>query len=133
VIESGSFHHIGIACRSLEREAEAYASVGYSPEAGEFDDPGHGIRGVFLAGPGPRLELVVDRPGAHVVEPWLRSGSAVYHLGFEVADLQGAIEEQLRARAKLVVAPRAAVAFAGRSVAFMMLRNRMLLELIARD
>lgn len=129
----GSFHHIGVACRSLESEADAYAALGYSREADEFDDAAHGIRGVFLAGPGPRIELVVDRPGSQVLEPWLRSaGSAVYHLAYEVDDLARAIEEQRRANAKLVVAPRAAVAFAGRSVAFVMLRNRMLVELIAR-
>ena len=128
----GSFHHLGIACSSLESEAEAYAALGYARDGDEFDDPGNGIRGAFLSGPGPRLELVVDRPGARVVEPWLRRGSAVYHHAFEVDDLARSIAELTAARAKLVVAPRPAVAFAGRCIAFVMLRNRMLVELIAR-
>ena len=99
----------------------------------EFDDPGNGIRGVFLEGPGPRIELVVDRPGASVVEPWLRRGSAVYHVAFEVDDLQRAIEHHASiGRAKLVITPRPAAAFAGRCIAFVMLRNLMLVELIAR-
>lgn len=130
--ELGSFHHIGVACRSLDRESAAYAALGYAREGVEFDDPGHGIRGQFLTGPGPRIELVVDRPGSAVVEPWLRPGSSVYHFAFEVDDLAGTIEEQTRANAKLLVAPRPAVAFAGRDIAFVMLRNRMLLELISR-
>ena len=129
--EIGSFHHLGIACRSLEREADAYASLGYVRESDEFDDPGNGIRGVFLGGPGPRIELVVDRPGARVVEPWLRRGSAVYHAAFEVDDLAQSIAELTATHAKLIVAPRPAVAFAGRCIAFVMLRNRMLVELIA--
>ena len=126
------FHHLGIACRSLEREADAYAALGYVRESDEFDDAGNGIRGVFLSGPGPRLEVIVDRPGARVIEPWLRRGSAVYHAAFEVDDLADAIAELTVARGKLVVAPRPAVAFAGRCIAFVMLRNRMLVELIAR-
>ena len=128
----GAFHHLGVACRNLERERSAYAQLGYEPEGDEFDDPGHGIRGVFLTGPGPRLELVVARPGSAVLEPWLSSGSTVYHLAYETDDLTGAVDAQRHAGAKLVVAPRPAVAFGGRSVAFVMLRTRMLVELISR-
>lgn len=127
----GSFHHVGVACRDLAREAAAYARLGYESESDVFDDPGHGIRGIFLTGPGPRLELVIDRPGSRVVEPWLRHGTAMYHMAFEVDDLQRAIAHETQVGAKLLVSPRPAVAFAGRTVAFVMLRNRMLLELIA--
>ena len=127
----GTFHHLGVACRSLDREAEVYAALGYERESDEFDDPGNGIRGVFLSGAGPRIELVVDRPGERVVEPWLRRGSAVYHAAFEVDDLPRSIAELTATHAKLIVAPRPAVAFAGRWIAFVMLRNRMLVELIA--
>ena len=132
MIESGGFHHIGVACRDLEREEAAYAALGYRRESDEFDDPGHGIRGVFLEGPGPRLELVMDRPGSNVLQPWLRRRSSVYHLGFEVDDLGRAIAEHVTVNAKLLVPPRPAVAFDGRSVAFVVLRNAMLVELIAR-
>ncbi|MBV8527428.1 MAG: VOC family protein [Candidatus Dormibacteraeota bacterium] len=129
----GTFHHVGVACRSLDREVAAYAALGYAREGAEFDDPGNGIRGVFLAGPGPRIELVVDCPGQHVVEPWLRRGSAMYHVAFEVDELGPAMDALRRATAKLVVRPRPAVAFAGRHISFLMLRNRMLVELIARS
>jgi methylmalonyl-CoA/ethylmalonyl-CoA epimerase len=132
VSETAAFHHLGVACRSVEREAEGYAALGYRPEGDEFDDPGNGIQGVFLCGPGPRIELVVDRPGARVVEPWLRHGSTVYHIAFEVDDLTRAIEERAGAGAKLISPPNPAVAFGGRCIAFLVLRNRMLVELIAR-
>ena len=132
MIDGGRFHHIGVACRDLEREEAAYTALGYRRESGEFDDPGHGIRGVFLEGVGPRLELVMDRPGSSVLEPWLRRRSTVYHFGYEVDDLGRAIAESVTVNAKLLVPPRPAVAFDGRSVAFVILRNAMLLELIAR-
>lgn len=129
--EIGAFHHIGIACRSLEREAAGYEALGYVREGDEFDDPGNGMRGVFLAGPGPRIELVENGPDSHVINPWLRRGSAMYHVAFEVDDIARAVEEQTQARAKVVVAPRPARAFGGRRIAFVMLRNRLLVELIA--
>ena len=133
MIDGGWFHHIGVACRDLEREAAAYAALGYQRGSDEFDDPGHGIRGVFLEGAGPRLELVTDRRGSNVLEPWLRRRSTVYHLGFEVDDLGRAVAEHMAVNAKLLVPPRPAVAFEGRSVAFVILRNAMLVELISRS
>jgi len=132
VIETLSFHHLGVACRDLEREERAYAALGYAREGVEFDDAEHGIRGLFLTGPGPRLELLVDRPGEHVIEPWLTKGIAMYHLAFEVSDLETALASRLENGAKLVVRPSPTVAFAGRHVAFVMLRNLTLVELISR-
>lgn len=126
-----AFHHLGVACRSLQPQAAVYGSLGYVTEGREFDDAAHGIRGVFLTGPGPRIELVVNRPGSSVLEPWLRRGGGVYHFAFEVDDIDRAIDERISMNAKLLVAPTSAVAFNGRSVAFLMLRNRLMIELIA--
>jgi methylmalonyl-CoA/ethylmalonyl-CoA epimerase len=127
------FHHIGVACADLAGGERAYSALGYTREGGEFDDPHLGVRGVFLHGAGPRLELLVDRPGAGVVAPWLKKGVSMYHLAFEVADLSASIVRIRGGGAKLIVPPRPAVAFGGRSVAFVMLRNLALIELIEAE
>jgi methylmalonyl-CoA/ethylmalonyl-CoA epimerase len=125
-----TFHHIGVACRDLDREAKTYALLGYSPEGDDFSDERQGIRGRFIVGPGPRLELLVALPGSTVLEPWLRKGVKYYHEAFFVPDLAGGIEELGASGGKVVVEPVPAVAFDGREIAFVMLPNVTLVELI---
>jgi catechol 2,3-dioxygenase-like lactoylglutathione lyase family enzyme len=124
------FHHLGLACRDLEAEARDLAVLGYRPESPDFSDPGQGIQGRFVAGPGPRIELLTQTVGSTVLEPWLAKGIKVYHYGFEVARLDDEVE-RLKAAGGIVVTPaRPAVAFGGRRISFAMLRNLFLVELI---
>ena len=127
------FHHVGVACADVASEAERLAPLGYRMEGERFIDSRQGVRGLFLTGQAPRLELLeaIDAaPG--VLTPWLRSGIKLYHLAYETSDLDASIERLRSDGAKLVVAAVEAVAFAGRRVAFLMLPNRMLIELIAK-
>jgi methylmalonyl-CoA/ethylmalonyl-CoA epimerase len=130
-----AFHHVGVACSDIDAEAQRLAPLGYIREGSEFRDPAQGVRGVFLAGQAPRLELLEALAGGTdgVLAPWLKQGVKLYHLAYETPSLADAIESLRRARAKLVVAPVAAVAFGGREIAFLMLPNRMLIELIAME
>jgi methylmalonyl-CoA/ethylmalonyl-CoA epimerase len=125
-----TFHHVGVACRDLDVEGKTYELLGYVQEGGEFADPIQGIRGRFIVGPGPRLELLVALPGSTVLEPWLKKGVRYYHQAFLVEDLRSSIADLEAGGAKLVVEPVPAVAFDGREIAFLMLRNLTLVELI---
>jgi methylmalonyl-CoA/ethylmalonyl-CoA epimerase len=126
-----TFHHIGVACRDLDAETQTYSLLGYSPESDDFVDERQGIRGRFLVGPGPRLELLVGLPGSAVLEPWLRKGVKYYHEAFLVDDLRAGVERLCEQGGKVVVEPVPAVAFGGREIAFVMLRNVTLVELIS--
>jgi len=57
----------------------------------------------------------------------------MYHIGYKVRALVGAIERVRACGGKLIVPPVPAVAFAGREIAFVMLPNRLLIELIATE
>jgi len=124
------FHHIGIATSDLDKEESHYSGLGYLKEGADFTDPVQGIRGRFLAGGGPRLELLVEIPGRTVLAPWLRKGIRLYHLAWEAEDLAGASDAFVARRARVVVPPVAAVAFGGRRISFLMLPNMQLIELI---
>ncbi len=128
-----TFHHIGVACRSIDKELNQFAALGYVVEGPRFVDPRQGIRGQFVCGAAPRLELLeaLDEEGG-VLAPWMRSGIKLYHLAYETVWLAKSIAAMRVRGAKLVVEPVPAVAFAGREIAFLMLRNRMLVELIAQ-
>lgn len=124
------FHHLGFVTTSCEREAQTLALLGYQPEGEIFTDPAQGIRGQFLVGGGPRVELLEPLPGATTLDPWLRKGVKVYHHAYETQLLDDAIADARRAGARLVSAPQPAVAFAQRRVAFLMLPSMYLFELI---
>jgi methylmalonyl-CoA/ethylmalonyl-CoA epimerase len=128
-----TFHHIGVACRDLESETEAFRLLGYEAEAEDFLDPRQGIRGRFLIGSGPRLELLVGLPGSSVLTPWLKKGLKFYHQAFVVQNLGVSVEELCEKGGRLVSPPIRAAAFGGQQIAFVMLRNMSLVELIQGD
>jgi methylmalonyl-CoA/ethylmalonyl-CoA epimerase len=55
----------------------------------------------------------------------------LYHLAYLVPSLRDAIETMREQRGKLVAGPMPAVAFGGREIAFVVLPNRLLVELVA--
>lgn len=124
------FHHVGIACRDLGSEARAMQALGYRAESGEFTDPAQGIRGQFVTGPGPRMELLEQIAGSRVLEPWLAKGVKTYHFGYEIAELEAEVDRLKSAGAIVVTPPQPAVAFGGRRISFLMLKNLFLVELI---
>jgi len=125
-----NFHHIGYACKDLDREQQALSLLGYVQESDDFDDPLQHIKGRFLTGPGPRIELLVQYEGTTVLEPWLMKGVKMYHLAYEVPELEKHISLLQEAGGKITVPAAPAVAFAGREICFIMLPSMQLVELI---
>jgi methylmalonyl-CoA/ethylmalonyl-CoA epimerase len=124
------FHHLGLACSSLDAEASFLELVGYRREGEDFVDPVQGVIGRFLTGPGPRLELLAETGDSGVLRPWLARGVKIYHQAFVASRLSHAIQKLERGGARLVTGPVPATAFSGRRICFLMLPNRMLVELI---
>ena len=125
------FHHVGVACSDFAKEEGVFAVLGYRREGEDFKDPTQGIEGRFLVGAGPRLELLRNLEGRDTLTPWLRKGIRFYHVAYEVDDLSLAADRLAAAGAKVVVSPVPAVAFNGRKIAFFMLPNLSLIELIS--
>jgi len=129
---SRQFHHIGVACENLDSEARKFALLGYTAEGADFIDPVQGVMGRFLAGGGPRLELLAPLPGGGTLTPWLRAGVKLYHLCYETDEFEKELEQARLQRAKVVVQPVPAVAFGGRRIAFLIFPNMLLVEFIAQ-
>lgn len=132
------FHHVGVACH---REAFARGTerqnldlLGYYPEGEEWVDGQLGMRGQFMVAGGgaPRIELVAPYGDQSPVKSWLSQGVKLYHLAFLVTDLSAEIERLRAQRAKLMLPPTPAAAFGNRHVAFVMLPNLLLVEIIEK-
>lgn len=132
------FHHVGVACSS-----EAFARgtdrqnldlLGYTPEGDAWVDERLGMRGQFMvAGSGsgaPRVELVAPHGTESPVRSWLSQGVKLYHVAFLASDFSAEIEHLRAQRAKLMFPPTPAVAFDNRHVAFVMMPNLLLVEII---
>jgi methylmalonyl-CoA/ethylmalonyl-CoA epimerase len=124
------FHHIGLACRDIDKEAQALALVGYEIEGQRFMDPAQKIHGCFLVGPGPRMELLAPTDESSPLISWLNRDAKMYHQAYEVESIDPALATLSAQHAVVVSRPKPAVAFGGRKVAFLMFPNGLLIELI---
>jgi len=124
------FHHIGVACRDIEAEQRQFALLGYRPEGSPFEDPTQRVRGVFVIGPGPRLELLAPSGESPMLDPWLHTRVKFYHQAYLTNDILFDIDRLRAAGARVTVEPVEAVAFEGRRIAFLLLRNMALVELV---
>ena len=127
------FHHLGVACRDLAQEARTWLSLGYRADSEIFEDPIQSVRGQFLAGPGPKLELLASLTPDGPVAQMVRRGIKIYHQGFETAGFDAAIIVLRGANFKLVKGPVPSVAFATRRIAFFLMPNMSLIEIIEKE
>jgi methylmalonyl-CoA/ethylmalonyl-CoA epimerase len=128
-----TFHHLGLACADLDREARKWRALGYADEGAVFEDAAQGIRGLFLTGPGPRLELLADLEGRRTVAGFVERGVSIYHQGFLTPDLDASLESFRSLGAKVLRPPTPAVAFAGRPIAFLAMDRVTIIELIQSE
>lgn len=125
------FHHIGIACRDIDKSKVFYVDQGYTAAPTTLD-PLQRVKVCFLEKQGaPRLELLEpvgeDSPVARILAA---SGVTPYHMCYEVENLEDAIA-RLRARRFLLVnSPVPACALGDRRVAFMFQKDTGLIELV---
>lgn len=127
-----TFHHIGVATRSIDRELPIYTLMGYKKESDVFNDPAQGIRGLFITAKNqPRLELLENLEGSKALDIPLERGQKFYHIAYYVQDIEKAVEIFTRNRAKIVAPLKHSVYF-GKRVCFMILPNMMMIELVER-
>lgn len=131
------FHHIGVACHpgafAQGKERQNLDLLGYKPEGDEWLDERLGMRGQFMVAEGaPRVELVAPHGDESPVLSWVKQGVKLYHLAFTTSNLSVEVERLNAQRAKMMFPPTPAVAFDNCRVAFLMLPNFLLIEVIEK-
>jgi methylmalonyl-CoA/ethylmalonyl-CoA epimerase len=129
-----SFHHVGIACRSIDKTVGFYLAMGYTASP-VTDDPLQHVKVCFLERPGqPRLELLEPLDDVSPVARTLATaGVTPYHLCYEVQDIDAAVAMLRGQRFLLVSGPVHACAMGGRRVAFLFKKDNGLLELVEAE
>lgn len=132
MLQNLRFHHVGIACFSIEESRSFYEQMGYTASE-PIDDPIQDIRICFLEKNGmPRIELLAPIDAASPVNRILQTqGVTPYHICYEADDLD-AVLTMLRKEQKFVRVskPAPACAIEGRRVAFMFRKDVGLIEIV---
>ncbi len=129
-------HHVGIVVASLQAEIDGYAkSLGASADVPIFYDPLQKVRVAFLhpgTGATAAVELVEPAAADSPVSRFAAAGGGLHHLCYEVDDLDASLLESRRAGSFVVRAPAPAVAFDQRRIAWVLTRQKLLVEFLER-
>lgn len=128
-------HHWGFVVADLRASAAGFVnSLGAVWDGAVYEDPHQRVTVTFLtAGEGPALELVEPAREDSPVSRFLRErGGGLHHVCYEVADLEAGIADMRARGAALAKRPLPAVAFAGRRIAWVITREKLLVELLEK-
>ena len=132
-----SLHHTGYVvssiAESIERWRDTLSAISISET---FQDDTQGARVAFLEfapGGSTMLELVEPVAADSPTGRFLQKGGGLHHLCFEVDDLEEQIRAMKARKAMLIRHPKPAVAFGGRRIAWMVTRDKLLVEYLERQ
>lgn len=140
MIESSHFearlHHVGFAILSIENEISAFrSSILASWDGKIFHDPLQKVRVTFLQTPRPTdalIELVEPAADDSPVGQFLKRGGGLHHLCYEVPDLDAHLEKMRAGGGVVVKPPLPAIAFENRRIAWVVTRQKLLLEFLEK-
>jgi methylmalonyl-CoA/ethylmalonyl-CoA epimerase len=131
-----SLHHVGIAVKDIHASADIYVRrYGYTPRTAVIHDPTQTAYVQFfqLAGDSCYLELVApDGAESKLQNVIKRGGGGLHHLCYSVSDIAGDCARLRSSGMLLISAPIGAAAFHPRRIAWLMGRDRLLIELVER-
>jgi methylmalonyl-CoA/ethylmalonyl-CoA epimerase len=129
-------HHVGFVVPEVRSGMEAFvASLGATWDGTVYQDPLQKVKVAFLttrAGDA-QIELVApDSPDSPVLRFLQENGGGLHHVCYEVDGLEQQMAA-MKARGALIMRrPKPAVAFEGRRIAWMLTREKLLVELLEK-
>lgn len=126
-------HHFGFAVRSIVECAERISSVVEGEWLGDIiEDPLQQVRVSFISIKNcPKLELVEPINDASPINGYIKKGTPMYHICYEVNDIVKSIKYQKAIGSLVISDPKPAVAFNGREIAWVYTRDKMLIEFLS--
>jgi methylmalonyl-CoA/ethylmalonyl-CoA epimerase len=126
-----TFHHLGLACQSVDEDLAFYLRLGYHVTGKRFRETSQGVGGYFLEGAGPRLELLENLALSETLNPYLEKKEKIYHMGYEITHPRTFnLESFLQKHDGMLIRPPIFSEYFQSKVCFVYLRNGQLLELI---
>ena len=125
-------HHVAYLTKNIDRKADELCRVLGAIRLGEpVVDPGQGARIVFLDLGGMRLELIEPWGDNSPVATRVRKSPGLFHLCFEVDDLEGTLHRlEAAEEATVIKPPQPGPAIENRRVAFVVTTGNDLIEFV---
>jgi methylmalonyl-CoA/ethylmalonyl-CoA epimerase len=128
-------HHVGFVVADIESAIAGFKRSTLADWDGRiWDDPDQRVRVAFLtAGGSPaQIELVSPLGEDSPVTPFLEGGGGLHHLCYEIAELDARLAEMRELGNLIVRPPTPAIAFENRRIAWLITREKLLIELLER-
>lgn len=136
-MSDATFHHVGFVVARIEDCIASMAEQLYSNWDGEIiHDPLQKVRVAFLtprSGPMARIELVEPAGPDAPVNRFLQAGGGLHHVCYETGDLEAELARARSLGAAVLRQPKPAVAFGGRRIAWVITKQKLLVEYLERD
>ena len=134
---NASLHHLGFVVASIAAVAEEFAfSMSAAWDGKIIHDPIQRVKVAFFSpadARNPVFELVEPAGDASPVSNFLKKRGGLHHVCYEVDDLDCVLGEARSTGLAIAALPAPAVAFAGRKIAWICTRSRLLIELLERN
>ena len=131
-----TLHHLGFVVASISAVAKEFAFSISAQWDGEIThDPIQRVRVTFLTpldARNPVYELIEPASEASPVSNFLKKRGGLHHVCYEIDDLEAGLRDARGAGLVIVAEPAPAVAFAGRRIAWICSKHRLLIELLER-
>jgi methylmalonyl-CoA/ethylmalonyl-CoA epimerase len=131
-----SLHHIGYVVASIAEEIDRWRlALSAVSVTATYEDQIQQARVAFLDLPPDgltKVELVEPLGQDSRVASFLNRGGGLHHLCFEVDDIDRQLSQMKMQKAMLLRRPQPAVAFGGRRIAWMLTREKLLIEYLER-
>lgn len=130
-------HHVGYVVASIAEVIETMAAqLGASWDGRIIHDPLQKVRVAFLVPPAAgatQVELVEPAGPEAPVNRFLTAGGGLHHLCYEVGDLEAEVARMRGLGAVVIRGPKPAVAFDGRRIAWVLTKQKMLIEYLEAE
>ncbi|MBV9294944.1 MAG: VOC family protein [Acidobacteriaceae bacterium] len=125
-------HHVGFVVPSIEQVIESFCqSIGGSGWSRTWHDPIQRVSVAFIYDAqsiGPSVELIEPAEGQSPVRKFLEAGGGLHHLCYEVADIDTVLKHAAGRGLTILRRPQPAVAFDGRRIAWLLTKEKLLME-----
>ena len=132
-----SLHHVGFVVQDIAAGMPGFLkSMAATWDERVFEDPLQKVKVAFLAthSGDALIELVEPASDDSPVARFLREkGGGLHHLCYEVADLDQHLAVMKSRGAMIAKRPQPAVAFQGRPIAWMITREKLLVEFLQQE
>jgi methylmalonyl-CoA/ethylmalonyl-CoA epimerase len=129
-------HHFGYIVADVDSAMPLWeASLGARRVSATIHDPLQKVYVAFLqpsSGDGVQVELVAPAGEGSPVAKALARGGGLHHVCYEVDDLGAHLAEMTARKAVVIRPPKPAAAFSGRRIAWVVTRERLVMEFLER-